>query len=337
MNTTPTQSATVYRNMLVAWSTLSSNLAQLTPSAHQHMLQQHRIRIGTLLPNLSLNRYNNIIPFDHTLCHIKSRTYVNANHIQLPRVQGPLIIAQCPMHPSYYGPDTTSAFWQLVQEHHVSTIVNLAQIESGYSGASLYWPVNEGDVYESNHAQSDQSESVEGYTIQCIQVEVLVAECLTRRRIQVLNKENNVVSIVSHYHFEQWPNYDIASSSTHTKTLLKHVLQERIAEEEHQRPTLVHCSGGVGRSGTFVAALAAVEQIQREAPPSPPSSPSPSSVSLSERLLSLVSLMREQRHPWMVEGEAQFLFAGRLVMEMMAAEGGGEEEEGEGEERSTLL
>jgi hypothetical protein len=39
----------------------------------------------------------------------------------------------------------------------------------------------------------------------------------------------------------------------------------------------------------------------------------------------------------MVEGEAQFLFAGRLVMEMMAAEGGGEEEEGEGEERSTLL
>ena len=46
--------------------------------------------------------------------------------------------------------------------------------------------------------------------------------------------------------------------------------------------------------------------------------------SIASKLLKIVQAMRQQRHPWMVEGEAQFLFAARLVEELLASGEGGE-------------
>jgi len=313
------------------------------------------INIGTAPENMPLNRYTNIIPYDQTLVSLSNEKFINANHINLGTTN-PTIIAQCPMHPEYHGPNTTSEFWRMIYEQRVSTIVNLARVETGFGGASMYWPSNKGDKY-----------FVEGHEVECVDVcvvheqeeqeEVDSAEeekeensgsraesatsGLTRRLLRLTHtaaKSSASPIDVVHYHFRAWPNYNVASSSSSTVSLLQHVLSDRRREKEEEeeegvperRPTLVHCSGGVGRSGTFVAALTAYEQIREERKMDGEGGKDAKveveveGSSIASKLLKIVQAMRQQRHPWMVEGEAQFLFAARLVEELLASGEGGE-------------
>ena len=238
----------------------------------------------------------------------------------------------------------------MIYEQRVSTIVNLARVEKGFGGASMYWPSNKGDKY-----------FVEGHEVECMDVSVVheqeeqekadsaeeekeknsgsraesATSSLTRRLLRVTHtaaKSSASPIDVVHYHFRAWPNYNVASSSSSTVSLLQHVLSDRrqeVQQEEgvsERRPTLVHCSGGVGRSGTFVAALTAYEQIQEERKMDGEGKDANVEVevevegsSVASKLLKIVQAMRQQRHPWMVEGEAQFLFAARLVEELLAS------------------
>ena len=311
-----------------AWELLSSTLARLLPSAHDSMVQQEQVTIGAHPNNLPLNRYNNIIPFDHHLIQLSTQHYLNASHVHVAQTRRPFVIAQCPMHPDYHGADTTNEFWQSVVECRVKCIVNLARVEKGYSGAALYWPQRETETFLTHD-----------WKVECLSVDHLEpTHCLTRRRLRVTPRlhstalttsANNSVSgmlELNHYHFQRWPNYDVATSPAETCQLLQCVLRERNVEDEDEEvaATLVHCSGGVGRSGTFVAAVCCVEQLLDEsecgehtAHVAAKTTTRGDAASLANRLGTIVQTLREQRHPWMVEGWEQFLFCSRLVLAVM--------------------
>jgi len=285
-----------------AWNTLATTLAKCLPSAHEFMLEQQAILQGTTAATLPLNRYSNIIPYDHSLVKLSTHHYINASHINIKHLK-PFIVAQSPTHPDFHGPDTTDAFWQLVHEQSIATIVNLAKVEPGFGGASLYFPMEEGESYSTTH-----------YTCRCLQKEKVEEGLIKRRfRLSVRQEKGQTPDVkeekteehraleCNHYHFERWPNYEVATSLESTKVLLELIQQERTT---HANATLVHCSGGVGRSGTFVSALSAVEQLEKD---------DGEGVGLFARLGTIVQSLRDQRHPWMVEGQEQFEFSGRLV------------------------
>lgn len=278
-----------------AWNTLASTLSKCLPSAHDFMLAQQAILQGTTAAALPLNRYSNIVPYDRNLVQLSTHHYINASHINLKNLK-PFIVAQCPTHPDFHGPDTTDAFWQLIHEQAVSTIVNLAKVEHGFAGASLYFPTEVGESYSTAH-----------YTCRCLQKEIVVPNSLIKRRFRLSVRhekqetEEHLAMECSHYHFQRWPNYEVATSLESTKVLLELIQQERTT---HANATLVHCSGGVGRSGSFVSALSAVEQLEMN---------DGEGVGLFARLGTIVQSLRDQRHPWMVEGKEQFEFSGRLV------------------------
>ena len=87
----------------------------------------------------------------------------------------------------------------------------------------------------------------------------------------------------------------------------------------HGNPNLlVHCSGGIGRSGTFLTAFHHywyyMDLIGKKLPFPGVASSGP--VSLQET----VHFMRLQRHPWMVEGDHQYTLAYDIIIHLLRNE-----------------
>ena len=191
-------------------------------------------------------------------------------------------------------------------------------MEKGFSGCSLYWPVEPGP----------KGQLVAG------SIRVTLLECapvirgkLTRRVLRIEGSEGTA-HCCEHFHHEAWPNYGCPSNDDMeaTRILLRACLKicgdGRVSGHRGGRdptgcsgspplplpPLVVHCSGGVGRSGAFLTSLAALlsSNVAKDMLTTPP----PVS---AELLGSIVTQMRAQRHPWCVESYEQFLFAARVV------------------------
>ena len=54
---------------------------------------------------------------------------------------------------------------------------------------------------------------------------------------------------VKHFHFTAWPDHDIPSLYDELLSFVTNVQESLIRS---QAPIVVHCSAGVGRSGTFI-------------------------------------------------------------------------------------
>jgi len=82
----------------------------------------------------------------------------------------------------------------------------------------------------------------------------------TIRRLIITNpSESTDVLIVKQFHFLSWPDHGCLSLSTP----LLDFRQRFRSEHRSTTPILVHCSAGVGRSGTFIALDALLEAAER--------------------------------------------------------------------------
>ena len=84
------------------------------------------------------------------------------------------------------------------------------------------------------------------------------------------------------------------------------VVREVLARMRKEIHGMVHCSGGVGRSGTFVAAHYLWKTH-------------PSGSDLQTAVASTVKTLRRQRHPWCVEGDAQYDLIAETVLRLVGA------------------
>lgn len=259
---------------------------------HEDLVASDLVSQG--LANGEKSRYCNIIPYDEHRVELEDGTYINASWVrftQLPEQH--FIITQGPMAPAYHGPDTRPDFWRLVSESKVSTVISLAKVEKGFTGCAKYWPEDAGSdhMYGSLHVTTHASTKVcPGLTWRDLTIEACAGES---------------DHPVAHLYLESWPNYDVGSDIAACLQLIE-ICQRRL--KEGSGSMLIHCSGGVGRSGTFLAALAASTAATRI----PVLTSKPGNL-----FCSLVTQMRRQRHPWCVESFAQFTFGLRLFAEMI--------------------
>ena len=248
------------------------NLRRFAPgkyvSSHEQLCEAGVISMG--VANSQLNRYTNIIPFDRTLAKC-SLGYVNASLIQFPEAE--YIVASGPMAKySAYYPETRPAFWTCVAENNATVMVALANFQKDSSECADY--LEPGAKYGDWQVQITTKE---------------VDENFVKRGIILRNEKLSSERHLVHFQFIDWPNYSIANPEELSK-LVQSVdhMYDRLGGR-----ILVHCSGGVGRSGTFVAA----HRTYRCRPP-------PQDV---ERVVfETVVKLREDRHPWMVEGVNQY-------------------------------
>eukprot|EP00731_Ephydatia_muelleri_P016597 Em0009g1021a len=174
--------------------------------------------------------------------------------------------------------NTVSDFWQMVWEQDVSVIVMLTTLsEMGMAQCSQYWPssgVSQYHIYEvrlvSEHEASD------AYVI---------------RSLFLRNMQTQQSRTVTHFQYHAWPSSQVPQPAL---SLLEFRRKVNKAHAQQQSPLLIHCNGGIGRSGAYCLIDMALNRI--------------ASGAKEINLAATVEYLRDQR-PNMVRTKAQFEFA----------------------------
>ena len=230
------------------------------------------------------NRFKQMYPYDQSRVILSkinedpNSDYINASHIPGFYVKEKFIAAQAPKE------NTLEDFWRMIIENNIINIVMVTNlVESGRKKCEIYFPLNVGKklVIGPYEIILDHEEVRVGYTV----------------RIMSVHYMGNITQ-VKHFHFTAWPDHDVP---TLYEELLLFVSKVHEGLIKTKTPMLVHCSAGVGRTGTFITLYNLLAAIQQCKPFS---------------IYSIVHEMREYR-PQMVQTFAQYKFIYLSVLEML--------------------
>ncbi|XP_076254583.1 protein tyrosine phosphatase Meg2 isoform X2 [Rhynchophorus ferrugineus] len=199
--------------------------------------------------NLPKNRYTDVLCYDHSrviLSEIdgdRDSDYIHANFVDGYRQKNAFISTQGPL------PRTTPDFWRMVWEQHTLVIVMTTRaMERGRPKCHQYWEPEEGGEAVYGH-----------FSVKTLSVETDPDYIVTT--IGLTNKKTDEVREVSHWQFTSWPDYGVPSSAKAMLQFLERVrrqqasmvraLEDTWAGHSRGPPIVVHCSAGIGRTGTF--------------------------------------------------------------------------------------
>ncbi|CAI8054880.1 Receptor-type tyrosine-protein phosphatase delta [Geodia barretti] len=121
-------------------------------------------------------------------------------------------------------------------------ITNL--VEGKKTKCEQYWPSSGSQDFGPFHVSITHQLTLADYTIRTLSVEL---SGKTRK--------------VNHFHYTAWPDHGVPDYATSILNFHKMVMKDHKA---HRGPLLVHCSAGVGRTGTFIAIDHVLEQRETE-------------------------------------------------------------------------
>ncbi|XP_070600728.1 tyrosine-protein phosphatase non-receptor type 1 isoform X1 [Erythrolamprus reginae] len=137
-------------------------------------------------------------------------------------------------------PNTCGHFWEMVWEQKSRGVVMLNRVmEKGSIKCAQYWPQKEETIMffeDTNFTLTLLSEDVKSY--------------YTVRRLELKNLMTNETREILHFHYTTWPDFGVPESPASFLNFLFKVRESGSLNPEHG-PIVVHCSAGIGRSGTF--------------------------------------------------------------------------------------
>ncbi|KAH0946984.1 hypothetical protein HN011_006727 [Eciton burchellii] len=188
--------------------------------------------------NKNLNRYRDVAPYDHTRIILKRGVcdYIHANLIRVDRANRQYILTQGPL------PNTVSHFWLMVWEQNSRAVLMLNKVvEKNQVKCHQYWPLD--DSHEPTMIFEDVNIKVE-------YVSKTELSDYTTRTLRITDLESNDSKEILHYHYTTWPDFGVPQCPTAFLRFLADVRQSG-ALDQNVGPPIVHCSAGIGRSGTF--------------------------------------------------------------------------------------
>ncbi|XP_071749891.1 receptor-type tyrosine-protein phosphatase alpha-like [Lepeophtheirus salmonis] len=188
--------------------------------------------------NLCLNRYDNVLPYDHSRVVLRSKNgrsdYINASLVENDRAKRRYILSQGPLYM------TIGHFWSMVWHENSMAIVMLNKLmERSIKKCEQYWPLNPNDSFVCKDVD---------IKIENVQSEINRNYILTK--IKITNLTVNEKRIILHFQYTKWPDFGVPCCPINFLKFLE-VVRESGSLEENVGPPIVHCSAGIGRSGTF--------------------------------------------------------------------------------------
>jgi protein tyrosine phosphatase len=175
-----------------------------------------------------------------------NNTYINASPLTNALTTDPTcthIATQAPL------PHTIPKFWEMILQNEVHTVVALAPLKPGQ--CDQYWPSRTGENVQYSFDDSED----------CVQVlmtseEQLPAGIIRRTFETQILRGGNVEPYEPHhvcqFHLPSWEDHTAPEDLASILYLLDAVEERRL--KHGPSPIIVHCSAGVGRAGTFIAA-----------------------------------------------------------------------------------
>ncbi|OMJ79221.1 hypothetical protein SteCoe_20825 [Stentor coeruleus] len=195
-------------------------------------LTQTKQHMDYLIPNSpflqGFNRYSDVLPYSDTIVKVSTGEYINANWITGPGEDNFFIATQGPLE------STRNSFWKMIWEHDVKQIIMISAIkEGGKVKCDQYFPIEE-------------TMTTADFSITLISHENLFPS-LVLREFEVSDGEEK--KMVGHLQSLAWPDHGTPELEEEFDSL-KHIIDQVL---NSQGPVLVHCSAGIGRTGTLIA------------------------------------------------------------------------------------
>ncbi|KFO71871.1 Receptor-type tyrosine-protein phosphatase eta, partial [Cuculus canorus] len=241
-----------------------------------------------LVENRGKNRYNNVLPYDISRVKLSDQSsgtddYINASYMPGYISKKAFIAAQGPL------PNTIEDFWRMIWEKDIYSIVMLTKcVEQARTKCEQYWPDKESKSY--------------GEIIVTMVSEIVLPEW-TIRDFTVEKSNTPESHTVRQFHFTSWPDHGVPET-TDLLINFRHLVHEYSSQNPIDSPTLVHCSAGVGRTGTFIAIDRLIQQIEMEN---------------TVDVYGVVYDLRMHR-PLMVQTEDQYVFLNQCVMDIIRSQ-----------------
>jgi protein-tyrosine phosphatase len=230
------------------------------------------------------NRYKDVPCQDKCRIILKwpgqQHDYIHANYVATPISEKRFICTQGPLD------CTITDFWHMVIQEETETLIMLCNTkEKGMDKCAQYWPLEEKEVKTYGDVEVSNT---------CIRPLTADEPSIRLSILSMKWKDDgkDKTREVRHYQWLDWPDRGVPPCRLTAMVLLSHVRGTK-------KPIVVHCSAGIGRTGSIVAIEFILERLQSGLP--------------CEAMDEILKELRSQR-PYSIQTDLQYLYVHRVML-----------------------
>jgi len=222
------------------------------------------------------NRYSDILPYKYNTIFLSNEVnnndndssnecYIQKNYVNASYITDTVDITKN-IFVSTQGPTTKTinTFWKMIVTKGIRNIIMLCNLfEDTRKKCDQYWPNSKEDPL-----------IIENISVQLLETIDLIQDQIIERKMKITistsdsNLEGKVEVIehfVSQFHVICWPDHSIPSSEI-LYTLIETILHliDKNFNESNSSPVAIHCSAGVGRTGTMITIYLCYSLLKRQ-------------------------------------------------------------------------